>query len=365
MIVASSSAKPRLVAHPRRGKSPTAFTFSRILPRPWRPSFGTHEAVLKAVASQLADKNPAPPKAPAAQRAEQERKRRHAKRVRRHHRIWKLFRAGHRIEEIARLVGVGSQTVYRALKHEQPPAPETRRRTHHVTDPYLPYLCERWNAGCHTAMQLYEEIVAQGYTGSRRSIDRIVAQLRPNGTKPVSRQTVTQGKAPSARSVALMMVRPPAHRTKEQLAFIDDICQRDPTIAIAFTLTQEFGDLLRERQGVQRFEHWKASVQESGIKELTRFVEGLADDAEAVANACTEPWSNGMVEGFNHKVKLIKRSSYGQAGFPLLQRRLLLHPAARHPVDPEHRRRSSRRSPSAAHHRVRGAESVRMATAAA
>jgi hypothetical protein len=49
-------------------------------------------------------------------------------------------------------------------------------------------------------------------------------------------------------------------------------------------------------------------------------------------------WSNGMVEGFITKVKWIKRSSYGQAGFPLLQRRVLLHPAqkaptGRHPED--------------------------------
>ncbi len=40
-------------------------------------------------------------------------------------------------------------------------------------------------------------------------------------------------------------------------------------------------------------------------------------------------WSNGMVEGFVNKVKAIKRSSYGQAGFPLLQRRVLLHPTYR------------------------------------
>lgn len=33
-----------------------------------------------------------------------------------------------------------------------------------------------------------------------------------------------------------------------------------------------------------------------------------------------------MVEGFINKVKWIKRSSYGQADFPLLQRRVLLHP---------------------------------------
>src|SRR5437868_12531277 len=35
---------------------------------------------------------------------------------------------------------------------------------------------------------------------------------------------------------------------------------------------------------------------------------------------------------FVNKVKWIKRSSYGQAGFPLLQRRVLLHPPALAPV---------------------------------
>ena len=59
-----------------------------------------------------------------------------------------------------------------------------------------------------------------------------------------------------------------------------------------------------------------------GIAELVAFVDGLADDAEAVANGCRLTWSNGMVERFINKVKWMKRSSYGQAGFPLLQRRV-------------------------------------------
>ena len=63
---------------------------------------------------------------------------------------------------------------------------------------------------------------------------------------------------------------------------------------------------------------------EKGSMELVDVVGGLADDAEAVVNGCTEPWSNGMVERFVNKVKWIKRSSYGQAGFPLLQRRVRL-----------------------------------------
>ncbi len=314
--------------------------------------FHHHKHVLKAVAHQLAGKAHPAPKSAASRHIEQEREQRYQQRVRRHQQIWTLFRAGYHKEDIASVVGVGSRSVYRALEHEHPPARETRRRTGHVAGPYLSYLSDRWNQGCHTAAQLYEEVVAQGYPGSLRTIDRIVRQFRPQGTHPVSRQTITQRNVPSTRSVALMMVRPAHHRTKEQIAFIDQIVSRDPTIATAFTLTQEFGQLLRKLQGVQRLEQWKAAVRVSGIRELIRFVEGLADDETAVANACTESSSNGMVEGFNAKVKLIKRTSYGQAGFPLLQRRVLLHPAAGEAFDKEQRHRSSRRLTPAEHPEV-------------
>jgi transposase len=44
---------------------------------------------------------------------------------------------------------------------------------------------------------------------------------------------------------------------------------------------------------------------------LISFVDGLAEDAEAVANGCSESWSNGMVEGFiNNKycIMLLKEA---------------------------------------------------------
>jgi hypothetical protein len=106
-------------------------------------------------------------------------------------------------------------------------------------------------------------------------------------------------------------------------------------------------------------------VRSSGIAELIAFVDGLADDAEAVANGCSMTWSNGMVEGFVNKVKWIKRSSYGQAGFPLLQRRVLLHPAARQGLSQEQRQRSFRQSASPASLETSGTGSPPMAIAAA
>jgi transposase len=289
--------------------------------------FGHHKRLLKKVAQQLAGKTLPAPSTTAPQQVERERRSRHTERVRRHKKIWKLFRAGYRKEDIAQLVGVGSRSIYRALEYEQPPARRTRHCTHHIADPYLPYLTKRWNDGCHTARELYQEIVAQGYTGSLRTIEKIVVQLRPHGAKSVTKQTITFQKAPSPRNVALMLVRPAKKRTEDQTLFIDQLCKSDPTAATAYNLAQAFGSLLRNLEGMPGLEKWKAAVRVSGIAELRDFMEGLADDAEAVVNGCSESWSNGMVEGFVNKVKWIKRSSYGQAGFPLLQRRVLLHPA--------------------------------------
>lgn len=279
----------------------------------------------------------------------QERRARHRQRVSLHKRIWKLYRQGCYKEQIARLVGVSSRTVYRFLEQETPPPPRRRARSASIIDPYLAYLTVRWNQGCHNAAQLYEEIVAQGYTGTKRTLQLRLRTFRYQRSGPVSKQTVLWDKPPSPRGVALMMVRPAHHRTREQVAYLDQLIQSDETIAAVFQLTQDFGSLLRRRAGQERLESWKAAVQASGIAELVAFVEGLADDEEAVANGCRLPWSNGMVEGFVNKVKWIKRSSYGQAGFPLLQRRVLLHPKASKPVDTNQGRGSSQRSAPAGH----------------
>ena len=70
-----------------------------------------------------------------------------------------------------------------------------------------------------------------------------------------------------------MIVRPVQNRTPEQTAFLEHLVQSDATVAKAFTLAQDFGRLLRQREGKLRLEQWKISVQESGIAELIAFFE--------------------------------------------------------------------------------------------
>jgi len=320
--------------------------------------FRKQERALKKATQRCTGKTRSAEETAVPEKVARERRARHRQRVSMHKRIWKLYRQGCHKEQIAQLVGVSSRRVYRALEQETPPPPRRRSRSSSIVDPYLSYLTSRWNQGCHNVTRLYEEIVAQGYTGTQRTLQMRLRPFRQKVARLVSKQTVIWDKPPSPRGVALMMVRPEQHRTREQTVYLEQLIQSNEPVAVVFKLAQDFGRLLRKREGQVRLEQWKDSVRASGIAELIAFVDGLADDGEAVANGCTLTWSNGMTEGFVNKVKWIKRSSYGQAGFPLLQRRVLLHPAGQEPFGKEQKRRSSRRSASSEHQDASGARSA-------
>jgi transposase len=49
------------------------------------------------------------------------------------------------------------------------------------------------------------------------------------------------------------------------------------------------------------------------------FARSLRQDRDAVHAALTLPWSSGPVEGQINRLKAIKRSMYGRAGFDLLR----------------------------------------------
>jgi len=56
---------------------------------------------------------------------------------------------------------------------------------------------------------------------------------------------------------------------------------------------------------------------------LEGFAEGLGKDLAAVRAALETPWSTGPVEGQISRLKTIKRTMYGRAGFGLLRSRVL------------------------------------------
>jgi hypothetical protein len=63
---------------------------------------------------------------------------------------------------------------------------------------------------------------------------------------------------------------------------------------------------------------------QAGLRSLAA---GIRNDQQAVTNGLTLHWNSGMVEGTVNKIKMIKRQMYGRAGFDLLRKRVILHPA--------------------------------------
>ena len=61
----------------------------------------------------------------------------------------------------------------------------------------------------------------------------------------------------------------------------------------------------------------------SSQKELAAFANGLQKDIEAVENAIASNKSNGLVEGINNRLKMIKRTMYGRCDKKLLAAKMI------------------------------------------
>ena len=68
------------------------------------------------------------------------------------------------------------------------------------------------------------------------------------------------------------------------------------------------------------FDGWR---REAEVRALSPFAAGIRRDEDAVRAALSEPWSSGQVEGQVNRLKAIKRTMYGRAGFELLRARVL------------------------------------------
>jgi transposase len=258
--------------------------------------------------------------------AEAERQRRHTPWVAIYEALHTLHAQGIPVATIARQLGISRPTVYAYLRRDTPPAPRRPQRSGQVLRPYRPYLIRRWREGITDSMQLWREIQAQGYAYSARTVCRFITSLRraaEAGQAPEAQTSpYTRPQGPSARAVSFTWVCSEAKRSPDAQMYIDQLTQVAPSIAQAYQLSQAFLALVRERRG-DELETWMTEAMKSGSEPLARFAHGLQEDLAAVKAGLTLPWSNGVTEGHIHRLKLVKRQSYGRAGFALLRQRVL------------------------------------------
>ena len=119
--------------------------------------------------------------------------------------------------------------------------------------------------------------------------------------------------------VARLIRADPAGLTGPDRMFLDKRLAEAPALAEVRGLARGFAALVRKK-GTGTLDEWLAAA--AGTP-LGGFAEGLGKDLAAVRAALETPWSTGPVEGQISRLKMIKRTMYGRAGFGLLRSRVL------------------------------------------
>src|SRR6266478_2884954 len=174
-----------------------------------------------------------------------------------------------------------------------PTWPGRQHRRHYgrsVLNPSKTYLLERWNAGCHTAIQLFRELQAQGYPGSSRRVTASVSRIRQAQGLPPRCQgrrqrlpVVAEPASPplTPRRATWLVLRREAQRTEAETQQLTQLRTQSTAVAEAIDLAQDFTQLVRQRQPAQ-LDPWLQRATTSTLDALRRFAAGLSEDYQAV-----------------------------------------------------------------------------------
>ncbi len=244
-----------------------------------------------------------------------------ARRQARYEEAARLRADGMSISLIAALLGAERQTVRRWLRLGRAPSWAKPRRGG-VLDAYAAHLDRRWSEGCHNAAQLWRELASLGFTGRPTTVRAWAGRRRKGERNILAHNAVARSvtpQPPSASRVAQLLMADADALPKAEQGFVARLLAEAPGLAKAVAVAKRLNGLLR---GTHEEKLGKV-LEDAANTPLAEFASGLKRDIAAVQAALDTPWTTSPAEGQINRIKTIKRSMYGRAGFDLLRARVL------------------------------------------
>jgi transposase len=288
-----------------------------------RTAVGAHHAAVRRVRRGVVAERAGratPARTPSVTTREARKAARHQPRQARYTEVRRLSDAGATVSAIARACELDRKTVRKWLR-EGGPGTWDRPAGTGILGPRLDYLERRWGEGSRNATRLWEELVSLGFKGGRSTVRSWATRRRrtsPDALDP--KPAVTEGREPpSLARVTRLIQADPSELPGPERVFLDGLLAEAPALAEVRDLARGFAALVRkEEAGTLR--GWLAAAAGTPLE---GFAKGLGKDLAAVQAALETPWSTGPVEGQISRLKTIKRTMYGRAGFDLLRSRVL------------------------------------------
>ena len=245
----------------------------------------------------------------------------YARRQSRYEEAAKLRAAGASLQHIAAELATERKTVRRWLRLGH--APTWKQPSgDSILNPFVDFLTRRWNEGCHNATQLWRELVPLGFRGRPTTV-RHWAGKRRRGQQtndgPAQGHRHPAWPVPRGRQLARLLMTETSELNGEEQIFKTRLLADKPALDTTISWAIKLKALLMHRV-IGNLDDILAAADGTL---LARFAEGLRRDFNAVNAALALPWTTSPVEGQINRLKMIKRTMYGRAGFELLRARVL------------------------------------------
>jgi transposase len=191
--------------------------------------------------------------------------------------------------------------------------------------PWVAFLRWCWNHGRLHPDGAWDDVYTYCEKAvSRQDFEEVVRRLRdgqplhpPRSLRKLAKE---EAKRRNPKAVTRLFLRKPVKLAAEDRQYLQELKEVCPEAEEAYRLALDFVGMVRKRKP-EELRFWLAVASASGLRTFRDFSESLRKDEAAVRAALELPWSNGQVEGQINRLKLLKRQTYGRAGFDLLKRR--------------------------------------------
>ncbi|HZR53873.1 MAG TPA: transposase [Streptosporangiaceae bacterium] len=246
----------------------------------------------------------------------------------RHAAVHELLAAGHSCASAARALGLGRATVRRFAREPDVNALLVKATIRESRlDPFKPWITQRLEEGITDAARLHAELQARGWAGSAATVRRYVRQFRTPGSRAITGAIPRAAAIPKTRQITRWLLTRPDRLGPGDQARLAAVTATCPHLDDLAARIRAFAAMMTRRQGLLALEDWLTAAEASDHPQLRSFASGIRRDQHAVTAGLALPYNSGAMEGNVSKIKMIKRQMYGRAGFALLRKRVILHPA--------------------------------------
>ena len=170
---------------------------------------------------------------------------------------------------------------------------------------------------CGAAMR---ELVALGFTGCPGTVRHWAGQRRKAGPPPNGVPTApAEANQPLTTRQITRLLMTDDELSEAEKGLVSSLLMQVPGLAECIAAAKRLNQVLR-RKSKESLDEVLDSAAGTALKE---FAVNLRRDLNAVQAALELPWTTSPAEGQISRLKMLKQTMYGRAGFALLRARVL------------------------------------------